>query len=66
MPCCGPERLPWPAYVSVGHLVDLPSAVKWTLACHALDSYRLPEPLRVRPFSASNCLKRSRQRTDCT
>lgn len=33
-----------PAFVSIGHLVDLPSAIKWTLAC-CLD-YRLPEPLR--------------------
>ena len=33
-----------PVYVSIGHLVDLPSAIKWTLACCA--DNRSPEPLR--------------------
>lgn len=34
-----------PLYVSVGHRVDLPSAVKLVLACRT--KYRLPEPTRV-------------------
>ncbi len=34
-----------PVYVSIGHRVDLPSAVKWVLAC--CRGYRLPEPLRL-------------------
>lgn len=33
-----------PVYVSIGHLIDLPLAVKWTLAC--CRDYRLPEPTR--------------------
>jgi len=33
-----------PVYVSVGHKVDLPAAVRWTLAC--CSRYRVPEPLR--------------------
>ena len=34
-----------PVYVSVGHRVDLDTAVKWTLAC--CTRFRLPEPLRM-------------------
>ena len=34
-----------PVYVSIGHKVDLDSAVRWTLAC--CSRYRVPEPLRV-------------------
>ncbi len=34
-----------PIYVSIGHKVDLESAVEWVLACCV--SYRLPEPLRT-------------------
>jgi deoxyribonuclease V len=33
-----------PVYVSPGHLLDLPSAVAWTLACDG--GYRIPEPTR--------------------
>jgi deoxyribonuclease V len=33
-----------PLYVSIGHRIDLPSAIKWTLAC--CRGYRLPEPTR--------------------
>ena len=33
-----------PPYVSVGHRVDLPAAIHWTLAC--CRGYRLPEPNR--------------------
>ena len=34
-----------PVYISVGHKVDLDSAVRWTTECCV--RYRLPEPLRV-------------------
>lgn len=34
-----------PLYVSVGHRVDLPSAIELVLACRT--KYRLPEPTRV-------------------
>ncbi len=34
-----------PIYVSIGHKLDLESAVEWVLACCV--SYRLPEPLRT-------------------
>ena len=39
-----------PVYVSIGHKVDLPSAIRWTLAC--CGKYRLPELLRVARESA--------------
>lgn len=34
-----------PVYVSIGHKVDLDSAIKWVLACTR--GYRLPEPIRL-------------------
>jgi deoxyribonuclease V len=34
-----------PVYVSIGHMVDLPSAVHWVGAC--CRGYRLPEPTRL-------------------
>ena len=34
-----------PIFVSIGHRVDLDSAIKWTLAC--CPTFRLPGPLRV-------------------
>lgn len=34
-----------PVYVSIGHMVDLPGALRWTLQC--CRAYRLPEPLRL-------------------
>ena len=39
-----------PIIVSIGHGVDLNSAIKWTLAC--CPNYRLPEPLRVARLAA--------------
>jgi len=33
-----------PMYVSVGHRIDLPTAIKMTLACH--DGTRIPKPTR--------------------
>jgi len=34
-----------PLYISAGHLIDTPSAVRWTLA--TTRKYRLPEPTRM-------------------
>jgi len=34
-----------PLYISIGHRVSLPTAVRWTLACAT--RYRLPEPIRA-------------------
>jgi deoxyribonuclease V len=44
-----------PVYVSVGNLIDLPSATKLTLAC--CPRYRLPEPTR-QAHLAANRLRR--------
>ncbi|MBI4312282.1 MAG: deoxyribonuclease V [Chloroflexi bacterium] len=43
-----------PLYVSIGHRVDLPSAVRWTLAC--CRRYRVPEPTRLAHFAAAGKL----------
>lgn len=40
-----------PLYVSIGHKVDLESAMKWTLNC--CRGYRLPEPTRLAHLVAS-------------
>ena len=40
-----------PIYVSVGHKVDLPSAMRWTMACAG--KYRVPEPTRLAHIAAS-------------
>jgi deoxyribonuclease V len=34
-----------PVYVSIGHMIDLPSAIHWVEAC--CRGYRLPEPTRL-------------------
>jgi deoxyribonuclease V len=34
-----------PVYVSIGHMIDLPSAIHWAGAC--CRGYRLPEPTRL-------------------
>ena len=44
-----------PVYVSVGHKVDLPAAIRWTLAC--CRGYRLPEPTRLAHQAAGGNLK---------
>lgn len=44
-----------PLYVSVGHLVDLPAAVDWTLRCTT--RYRLPETNRLAHQAASRLAK---------
>lgn len=40
-----------PVYVSIGHKVDLRSAIEWTLKC--CQSHRLPEPSRLAHLIAS-------------
>lgn len=44
-----------PIYVSIGHKVDLPSALRWTLACCA--GYRMPEPTRLAHQAAAGRLQ---------
>lgn len=34
-----------PLYISIGHMIDLPAAIKWVTAC--CRGYRLPEPTRL-------------------
>ena len=40
-----------PVYVSIGNKVDLPSAIRWSLA--SCKGYRLPEPVRLAHLAAS-------------
>ena len=44
-----------PVFLSIGHMIDLPSAVKWTLAC--CRGYRLPEPTRRAHMAAGIQIK---------
>ena len=44
-----------PVYVSVGHKVDLPTAIYWVLEC--CRSHRLPEPTRLAHLAATGNLK---------
>ena len=44
-----------PIYVSIGHKVDLPSALRWVLACCA--GYRMPEPTRLAHQAAAGRLQ---------
>lgn len=44
-----------PVYVSIGHLIDLPSAIKWVLNC--CRGYRLPEPTRLAHMAAGGNLQ---------
>ena len=46
-----------PIYVSIGHRVDLETAVRWTLRC--CRGYRLPEPIRAAHNLAGREGKRS-------
>jgi deoxyribonuclease V len=41
-----------PIYVSIGHKIDLPTAIFWVKEC--LNGYRLPEPCRLAHLAASN------------
>ncbi len=43
-----------PVYVSVGHLVDLDSALEWVTKC--CRGYRLPEPTRLAHLAAAGRL----------
>ena len=43
-----------PLYISIGHKIDLESAVHWALAC--CRSYRIPEPLRLAHLAAGGNL----------
>jgi deoxyribonuclease V len=43
-----------PLYVSIGHRIDLPEAVRWVLAC--CRGYRLPEPTRLAHLAAGGNL----------
>lgn len=44
-----------PLYISIGHMIDLPSAVHWVTAC--CRGYRLPEPTRLAHLAAGGNLK---------
>ena len=44
-----------PLYISIGHMIDLPAAVKWVLNC--CRGYRLPEPTRLAHQAAGGNLK---------
>jgi deoxyribonuclease V len=46
-----------PLYVSIGHLIDLPSAVELVLKC--CRGYRLPEPTRLAHQAAGGHLKQT-------
>jgi deoxyribonuclease V len=48
-----------PIFVSIGHKVDLPSAVNWVLAC--CRGYRLPETTRLAHQAAGGNLKVSKK-----
>lgn len=43
-----------PIYVSIGHRIDLPTAIYWTMQC--CRGYRLPEPSRLAHLAASGKL----------
>ena len=40
-----------PIYISIGHRIDLPTAIHWIIKC--CRGYRLPEPSRLAHFAAS-------------
>jgi deoxyribonuclease V len=44
-----------PVYVSIGHKVDLPTAIHWVLEC--CRGYRLPEPARLAHLAAGGNLR---------
>jgi deoxyribonuclease V len=44
-----------PLYVSIGHMIDLPAAINWVMAC--CRGYRLPEPTRLAHQAAGGNLK---------
>jgi deoxyribonuclease V len=48
-----------PLYVSIGHKVDLPTAIHWVLEC--CRGHRIPEPLRYAHLAAGGNLKLERK-----
>ncbi|MCG8449061.1 MAG: deoxyribonuclease V [Pirellulales bacterium] len=50
-----------PLYISVGHKIDLPTALDMVLACGG--GYRLPEPTRLAHQAAGGTLRRTRRCT---
>jgi len=46
-----------PIYVSIGHKIDLSSALYWVMEC--CRNYRLPEPVRLAHLAASGSLRQS-------
>lgn len=50
-----------PVYVSIGHKVDLPTAMHWVLAC--CRGYRLPEPARLAHLAAGGNLNSEKPST---
>ncbi|MFC1930087.1 deoxyribonuclease V [Chloroflexota bacterium] len=50
-----------PVYVSIGHKVDLQTAIHWAMAC--CRDYRLPEPTRFAHLAAGGNLSRQTQAT---
>ena len=47
-----------PVYVSIGHKIDLPTAIHWVLEC--CRGYRLPEPTRLAHLAATGNLVRGK------
>jgi len=47
-----------PVYVSIGHKIDLETAIHWVLAC--CRGYRLPEPTRLAHLAAGGNLEKFR------
>ena len=48
-----------PVYISIGHKVDLRTAIYWVLECCC--GYRLPEPVRLAHLAAGGNLERERE-----
>lgn len=44
-----------PVFVSIGHMIDLTSAIHWVVQC--CNGYRLPQPIRLAHLAANNSLK---------
>ncbi|MBI3622424.1 MAG: deoxyribonuclease V [Nitrospirae bacterium] len=51
-----------PIYVSIGHKIDLPTAIRYTLACGR--GYRVPEPTRQAHFFVGRLRQEERQDTN--
>lgn len=48
-----------PVYVSIGHRVDLETAIEWVLKC--CRGYRLPEPSRLAHLAAAGSLRQGKE-----